>query len=173
MIDCSAPVMSQRPGKILSEKSIALVPATQEVLVDDNGNRLPYPFLVPTPLQLLQSAFGDEYASEELGVGHSPTEAASVGSASAVNPRNTVTAASSAHGSQAEGSQIRMAASPFLRWVPFGLTRKLSGVAPGGVRRMHARVEDASTVDFPDNEQLFVEALSKGLPQRWLESPDG
>lgn len=115
--------------------------------MDDQGTRLPYPFSLPTPHQLLQSAFGEEYALQELGSGAT--------SPSAVSHTSGVV-------------------SNYLRWVPFGLSRKLLGSSEMGLdSNLQSGANAFNASYFQDNEQIFLNALSQQLPQRWLKAPDG
>ncbi|KAL8273894.1 hypothetical protein Esti_002217 [Eimeria stiedai] len=173
-----ASVTVHRPGNILSASTLTLLPATQESVVDAKGHRLPYPFILPTPAQLLKSAFGEEYAVAELG----PESTSSLtGEAQAEEDATTEQRSDSDAQDEVHPrtpyreTHFRKAASPFLRWVPFGLTRKLSeydatSVQATGVERERAAERPKAR---RENEQLFVEALSKELPQKWLEAPDG
>ncbi|KAL8451549.1 hypothetical protein Emed_001998 [Eimeria media] len=176
--DDSASVTVHRPGNILSASTLTLLPATQDSVVDAKGHRLPYPFILPTAAQLLKSAFGEEYAAAELGLGSAPSL-----TEDAQGERDPIT--DQLNGWQSEDevkpqkpyreTHFRKAASPFLRWVPFGLTRKYSAQDETSVQA--TGVERRSVAEHPEaqreNEQLFVEALSKELPHKWLEAPDG
>lgn len=171
---CSAPLKTQRPSQFLREKALALVPATQESLTDDKGRPLPYPFSLPTPLQLLQSAFGNEYAVKELGADQRPLGAeSSGGSTSGPGASISPGAGSSGRSSVYESSQTRERTSAFLRWIPFGLTRKSSAADVVGESPVDTRAGEVSSIEPPENEEAFVKALSRSLPRRWLTAPDG
>ncbi|KAL8434362.1 hypothetical protein ACSSS7_003222 [Eimeria intestinalis] len=176
--DDRASVTVHRPGNILSASTLALLPATQESVVDAQGRRLPYPFILPTAAQLLKSAFGEEYAVAELGpkAASSLTKAAQVEEDSATEQQGGSEAKDEVKPrSPYRETHFRKAAFPFLRWIPFGLTRKLSAYDTISVQA--TGVERGADAEQPEaqreNEQLFVEALSKELPQKWLEASDG
>ncbi|KAL8450658.1 hypothetical protein Emag_003098 [Eimeria magna] len=178
LLDDRASVTVHRPGNILSASTLTLLPATQESVVDAKGHRLPYPFILPTAAQLLKSSFGEEYAEAELGSGSasSLTEDAEAEEDSITDQLNGWHADDEVRPrAPYRETHFRKAASPFLRWVPFGLTRKFTAYKQSSVQA--TGVERQVAAEHPEaqreNEQLFVEALSRELPQKWLEAPDG
>ncbi|CDJ63517.1 hypothetical protein, conserved [Eimeria necatrix] len=172
--DDRAPVKSQWHIRLLNETGLALVSATQESLADDQGHRLPYPFALPSPLELLQSAFGDEYASKELATEQAGMRTKPLEAPEGNWPAAAVTDKPSARRSSADFKRTRETSSKLLRWVPFGLARiPAATIGMTNELAMGAPAGDASAAELQDNEQLFVEALSKSLPRRWLEAPDG
>lgn len=154
------------------------MPATQETPEDEQGRKLPYPFILPTPLQLLQSAFGDAHALSELGLETESVETQQEPTDSEQDPDTRRGGAAAAVSNAAgddhrgdypskprRGSRLRQE-TPFLRWVPFGLTRKLSDSGT-------SEAQPGPRGDNSENEQVFIDALSRELPKKWLEAPDG
>ncbi|KAL8425178.1 hypothetical protein Efla_007524 [Eimeria flavescens] len=173
-----AAVTTQRPGNILSATALALIPATQESLVDEEGSAIPYPFILPTSLQLLKSAFGEEYAATQLGLSPADKAEADLHAISAKEEKETNAAeAGELARKPYRERQFRKTASPFLRWVPFGLTRRMTSSATSGRKDADAGrlkgIKKSQKGLKRENEQLFVEALSRELPHKWIEAPDG
>ncbi|CDI86262.1 hypothetical protein, conserved [Eimeria praecox] len=172
--DDRAPVKTQMPSQFFREKGFALVPATQESLTDEKGNPLPYPFSLPTPFQLLQSAFGNGYAVKELATDQFHSTEPSLGDPSSGRGSSALAGAeSSSHSPRFEANQTREATSAFLRWIPFGLTRISSAAEVVGELPAHGQAGKVTLFEPPESEELFVKALSRALPRRWLKAPDG